>query len=84
MSALSGAAIATPAADPAQQARPAAGAGEQVMRCYGVDTCKGTSDCAIAHNECKGQKECKGQGSRAMTMRACNAAGGMTTAPAAQ
>ena len=44
--AVSAAAVTTPAV---------AAKGASVVHCYGVNTCKGTSDCKTAHNECKGQ-----------------------------
>lgn len=53
----------------------------EAVHCYGVNTCKGTSDCKTAKNECKGQNDCKGQGFKAMTAKACAAAGGSLTAP---
>lgn len=56
-------------------------AGAQTVHCYGVNTCKGQSDCKTAHNDCKGQNSCKGQGFKAMTTKACKAAGGSLTAP---
>lgn len=55
-------------------------AAEQV-HCYGVNTCKGTSDCKTAKNDCKGQNSCKGTGFKAMTEKACKTAGGSLTAP---
>ena len=60
----------------------AAAKGGEVVHCYGVNTCKGTSDCASAGTDCKGQNECKGQGFKALTTKACKAQGGSTTAPA--
>lgn len=76
--AASGVAIVSPA-----QANPAAKAekGDKVVHCYGVNTCKGTSDCATAKTECKGQNECKGQGFKALKVSACKAAGGSLTEP---
>jgi uncharacterized membrane protein len=55
--------------------------GEKTVHCYGINTCKGTSDCATAKSACKGQNECKGQGFKEMTAKACTAAGGSLTAP---
>ena len=74
--ALSSAAI---AADPAPHAK-RIGA-DDTVKCYGVNSCKGTSDCKTASNECKGQNGCKGQGFKAMTVKACKAAGGSLTEP---
>ncbi|HTI31066.1 MAG TPA: hypothetical protein VL405_02965 [Sphingomonas sp.] len=65
---------------PAQAAKAVkASAGDKVVHCYGINTCKGTSDCATAKTECKGQNECKGQGFKALTTSACKAAGGSLT-----
>ena len=49
--------------------------------CYGVNTCKGTSDCKTAKNDCKGQNSCKGMGFKLESAKACAAAGGSLTAP---
>lgn len=51
------------------------------VHCYGVNTCKGTSDCKSGNHECKGLNDCKGQGFKAMTSSACKKAGGSLTAP---
>ena len=53
----------------------------QAVHCYGVNTCKGQSDCKTAHNDCKGQNSCKGQGFKEMSAQKCTAAGGSLTAP---
>ena len=50
------------------------------VHCYGVNTCKGTSDCKTAKNECKGQNDCKGQGFKALSAKQCTKAGGSLTA----
>ncbi len=55
--------------------------GTQQVHCYGINTCKGTSDCKSFNHECKGQNECKGQGFKALTAKECTAAGGSTTEP---
>lgn len=52
---------------------------DKVVHCYGTNSCKGTSDCATANTSCKGQNECKGQGFKALTVKACKAAGGRLT-----
>ncbi|MGY4396828.1 putative membrane protein [Sphingomonas sp. UYAg733] len=59
---------------------PAVAAGAKI-HCYGVNTCKGTSDCKTAKSDCKGQNACKGQGFKEMTGNKCTAAGGSLTAP---
>ena len=46
------------------------------VHCYGVNTCKGTSDCKTAKNDCKGLNDCKGHGFKEMTSKQCTAAGG--------
>ena len=51
----------------------------EVVHCYGVNSCKGTSDCKSNGHECKGQNECKGQGFKAKTAQACAKAGGSLT-----
>ncbi|MFJ3007466.1 hypothetical protein [Pseudomonas fluorescens] len=54
---------------------------EQPGRCYGVNTCKGTSLCATAKNDCKGLNSCKGEGVIVKTKSECLAAGGTLTEP---
>lgn len=54
---------------------------EEVARCYGVNTCKGTSLCATAKHDCKGLNSCKGEGVLAKTPTECKAAGGTLTEP---
>lgn len=51
----------------------------QTVHCYGVNSCKGTSDCKTAANECKGMNVCKGHGFKEMTAKACTTAGGSLT-----
>ncbi|HEY4091160.1 MAG TPA: hypothetical protein VGN46_06560 [Luteibacter sp.] len=65
---------------PAQAAEQAAG---KTVHCYGINTCKGTSDCKSGNHQCKGQNECKGQGFKAVSVSECKAQGGSTTPPAA-
>ena len=57
----------------------AAQAGEQAgseakVKCEGVNSCKGHSDCKTAKNSCKGQNGCGGQGFVMMTQAECDAA----------
>jgi len=52
---------------------------EQPGRCYGINTCKGTSLCATAKSDCKGLNECKGQGVVVKTPSECLALGGTLT-----
>ncbi len=49
------------------------------VHCYGVNSCKGTSDCKTAANDCKGMNVCKGHGFKEMTAKACAKAGGSLT-----
>jgi hypothetical protein len=44
------------------------------VKCTGVNSCKGTSECKSAKNSCKGMNSCKGQGFVSMTKDACSAA----------
>jgi hypothetical protein len=55
---------------------------ESPGRCYGINTCKGTSLCATARNDCKGLNACKGEGVLVKTKSECLAAGGTLTEPA--
>ncbi|ATQ44618.1 hypothetical protein [Caulobacter mirabilis] len=63
-------------------ARESAPKGETAkVHCYGVNSCKGTSDCKTAKNDCRGQNDCKGHGFKEMTKAQCAAAGGSLTEP---
>lgn len=55
--------------------------GGSKIHCYGVNGCKGQSDCKSGNHDCKGQNDCKGQGFKEMSLKACKTAGGSTTAP---
>lgn len=55
---------------------PVAAAEGDAVHCYGVNSCKGSSDCKTSMNDCKGQNSCKGHGFKAMTAKECTAAGG--------
>lgn len=68
-------------ASPVRAADQQADAKEAPTRCYGVNTCKGTSLCATAKNDCKGLNSCKGQGVLVKTKSACLAEGGTLTEP---
>ncbi|NID16086.1 hypothetical protein [Luteibacter yeojuensis] len=61
---------------PAQAAEQGAA---KTVHCYGINTCKGTSDCKSAHNSCKGMNSCKGQGFKAVSAKECKAQGGSET-----
>ena len=48
------------------------------VKCSGVNSCKGSSECKTAKSECKGQNSCKGQGwVSKKTADECTKAGGM-------
>jgi hypothetical protein len=34
----------------------------QAVKCAGINSCKGQSECMTAKSSCKGQNACKGQG----------------------
>ena len=53
----------------------AIGASDKV-HCYGVQSCKGNSDCKTAEHSCKGQNACKGHGFKGMAAKACLDNGG--------
>lgn len=57
---------------------------EAVGRCFGLNTCKGTSLCATSKNDCKGLNTCKGEGVLVKTKTACLAAGGTLIEPKAK
>ena len=61
---------------PAQAAEHGAG---KTVHCYGINTCKGTSDCKTAHNDCKGMNSCKGQGFKEVSTGECKSQGGSET-----
>jgi len=47
------------------------------VKCAGINSCKGQSECASATNECKTQNACKGQGwISSESADACTGAGG--------
>lgn len=52
------------------------------VHCYGVNSCKGTSDCKSGKHDCKGMNDCKGQGFKELSSKACKKQGGSLTAPA--
>jgi len=54
-------------------------AADDSVKCFGVNSCKGQSDCKSGNHECKGQNSCKGQGFKAETSAKCKADGGSTT-----
>lgn len=48
----------------------------EMVKCMGVNACKGKSDCKTAHSSCNGKNSCKGQGYVKMSRHACEAIGG--------
>jgi hypothetical protein len=44
------------------------------VKCEGVNSCKGQSDCKSAQGSCKGLNSCKGQGFKEMTQAECDKA----------
>jgi uncharacterized membrane protein len=49
-------------------------AGDGKVKCEGVNSCKGHSDCSTAENKCSGQNSCKGKGFLMLTPEECKAA----------
>jgi uncharacterized membrane protein len=56
-------------------------ADQRMVPCYGVNSCKGTSDCKTAKHECKGHNSCKGHGFKQLTAKACAEQGGSEKPP---
>ena len=48
--------------------------GAAKIKCEGVNSCKGKSECNSAHNDCKGQNDCAGKGFMMMSKAECDAA----------
>ena len=52
-------------------------AADGMVKCSGINSCKGSSDCKTAKSECKGHNSCKGQGwNSKKSADECKAAGG--------
>jgi hypothetical protein len=49
---------------------------ESKVQCWGVNACKGKSDCKTPDSECTGKNSCKGQGYVKMSRSACEQIGG--------
>lgn len=49
---------------------------DDMVHCYGVNSCKGTADCKTTMNECKGMNACKGHGFKALAAGQCLSKGG--------
>ena len=57
-------------------------AGGDMVRCAGVNACKGQGGCAGAGNSCAGQNSCKGKGVVKMSKEDCAKKGGKEVADA--
>jgi hypothetical protein len=55
-------------------AAPGHAAEEAKIKCEGVNSCKGHSDCKTATSECAGKNSCKGKGYLKLTAEECEAA----------
>ncbi|MBU6207382.1 MAG: hypothetical protein KGQ42_06810 [Alphaproteobacteria bacterium] len=55
----------------------------KMVHCFGVNNCKGQSDCKSGNHACKGMNSCKGQGFKAESKKQCKADHGSLTPPAA-
>ena len=78
---LTGAALATAAAGLLLSGCAAMGGSssdsmEAGVHCYGVNGCKGQTNCKSANNNCKGQNSCKGKGWLNMSKDECETKGG--------
>ncbi len=49
---------------------------EAKVKCAGVNSCQGKTQCKSANNACKGQNSCKGKGWEFRTEKACKKEGG--------
>ena len=49
--------------------------------CYGVNACKGKSECKTATSDCKGKNDCKGKGYLMKTASQCKKMGGNVEEP---
>ncbi|HEB76906.1 MAG TPA: hypothetical protein ENI90_00070, partial [Methylothermaceae bacterium] len=54
---------------------------EVKVACFGINACKGQSDCATPNNACKGMNQCKGQGFKYVSLKECEAQGGKVITP---
>jgi len=52
-------------------------AGKNDIKCWGANSCKGTTSCGTAFNSCTGQNSCKGKGWAFMPEKACYVKGGV-------
>ncbi len=54
---------------------------EVKVACFGINDCKGQSECATPNNACKGMNECKGKGFLYVSLKDCEARGGKVITP---
>jgi len=47
---------------------------DEMVKCEGVNSCKGQSACATDHSSCSGKNECAGKGWIEMSPEECSAA----------
>ncbi|MCE9597465.1 MAG: hypothetical protein K8S54_05805 [Spirochaetia bacterium] len=45
-------------------------------KCYGINSCKGQTDCGGKDHSCSGKNSCKGQGWKHMSKKDCEAKNG--------
>lgn len=55
---------------------PAVAAGDKV-HCYGLNSCKGKSDCKTLISSCKAQNSCDGKGFKSVKAKECLEKGGI-------
>ena len=55
---------------------PAIAAGDKV-HCYGLNSCKGKSDCKTLLTSCKAKNSCEGKGFKAVDAKTCLKKGGI-------
>lgn len=68
-----------PASQPAASGEAAMTKAEEsveLVKCAGINECRGTGACAGQGHDCAGQNECKGQGWVKVAIQACEAEGG--------
>ena len=61
---------------PSDAATAAGGGGDEVVKCLGINECKGQSLCDTATTACAGQNECKGKGWIKVPKSECDEKGG--------
>lgn len=64
------------AADPPAGSSGRAIGKDDTVHCYGVNSCKGSSDCKTTAHECKGMNACRAHGFKAIAAGRCLSRGG--------